>query len=316
MWTELQNLRQALADLRNDTPEDEQASFELARSARHFSRRTKEEVDDKLSFSAVLMRAGEVDAANRLIDDLERDVRAEEAALMEQVNEVRIARTMRRDQVTRARLARVLVTAVIGAGMMASSAIGMAVVGMFSGRDRATFDPPAAVGSGAIGTAPDADGGLATRDRRRMKKVRIADTEVLLSAAQLRMLEKITSGAGDGGDVEQLLRQLQLPPDLTAEVRQVLTATVAAIRPPKRPNVELPAPNPGEQAKKKAKKKAAKHKEGSENPNPNPNPSPNPPPPDPDPSPSPSPDDDGDSTGGGEPKEDRDSGPGGTTSLL
>ncbi|HVM34257.1 MAG TPA: hypothetical protein VM784_02830 [Actinomycetota bacterium] len=315
MWTELQNLRRALGDLRNDTPEDEQASFELAHSARDFSRRTKEEVDDKLSFSAVLMRAGEVDAANRLIDELERDVRAEEAALMEQVNEVRIARTMRRDQVTRARLARVLVTAVIGAGMMASSAIGMAVVGMFSGRDRVSFETPPAAGAGPNATARgDASGDVATRVRRKMKKVRIADTEVLLSAAQLRMLEKITSGAGDGADVEQLLRQLQLPPELTAEVRQVLTATVAAIRAPKRPTVELPAPNPAEQAKKKAKKKAKKQKEAQANPNPNP--SPNPPQPNPDPSPSPSPDDEGDSAGGGEPKEDRDSGLGGASSLL
>lgn len=292
-------MRKALIDLRDDTSDDEQASFELARSARRFSRRTKEEVDDKLSFSAVLVRAGEIDAANRLIEELEQDVRAEEAALMEQVNEVRIARTMRRDRVTRARLARVLVTAVVGAGMMAFSAIGMAVAGMFGESDRS-----ARVAPGLISDAGVRAGGepssfrLADQLRKRMRKVKIADAEMLLSAAQARMLEKITTGAVGSDQLEQLLRELQLPPGLTAEVRKLLTATVAAATTPPAPAPAVPAPSAADPAKKKAKKKVEKHRDEGAPADPDPKPSPPQPSPEPSPTPSSGGDDGGDSAGG------------------
>lgn len=300
MWTDLQRLRRAFVALHADSPEEEQASFELAQSARRFSRRTKDQVDDKLSFSAVLMRAGEVDAANRLIEELERDVRSEEAALIEQMNEVSIARTMRRDRVTRARLARVLVTAIVGASMMAFSAIGMAVAGMFADGTRSAQIAPDIFA--ATHDRSEVDGratGVLEGLRRKMRKVKIADTEVLLTPAQVRMLEKITSGDANPAELEHLLAQLQLPPELTAQVRRVLTAASAvAAGVAQTPQVEVPQPN-AQPVKKKTKKKAKqKPSEEPQDPNPNPNPSPPNPNPNPDPEPSPGDDEDGDANGG------------------
>lgn len=256
MWTDLRKLGRAFADLKADVVEDEQASYELAQSARRFSRAAKEQVEDKLSFSAVLMRAGEADAANRLIEELEQDVRAEEAALFEQMNEVRIARSMRRDRITRARLARVLVTAIVGAGMMAFSAIGMAVAGMVADADRNSGRVPGVFAKAARGAGQAAhDAVVADGLRRKMKKVKIADAEVLLSRHQLRMLEKITTGTAGGGAVEQLLRELQLPPELAAEVRKALNAASTVAAPAPVPTVEV-APAESPSPKKKSKKKS------------------------------------------------------------
>lgn len=256
VWTDLRKLRRAFADLKTEMVEDEQASYELAQSAQRFSRETKAQVDDKLSFSAVLMRAGEADAANRLIEELEEDVRVEEAALFEQMNEIRIARVMRRDRVTRARLARVLVTAIVGAGMMAFSAIGMAVAGMMAEADRTAQISPEVFARGSRGAGSAASGApVADGLRRKMKKVKIANAEVLMNKAQLRMLEKITTGTAGGGALDQLLSELHLPPELAAEVRKVLTAasTVAAEASPA--PVEVPETDPVQPKKKKSKKK-------------------------------------------------------------
>ncbi|HVL63862.1 MAG TPA: hypothetical protein VM573_01690 [Actinomycetota bacterium] len=299
IWADLQSLRRAVSRLHVDDADDEQASYDLAVSARRFSRRTRAEVDDKLSFSAVLMRAGEVDAANRLIEELERDVRAEEAALIEQMNEVRIARAMRRDAPTRARLARVLVTAMVGASMMAFSAIGMAVAGMVGDADRTARVEPDLFARD-VGRARAAAAGSTEDIRTRMRKVRLANADVLLSPEQLRMLERITTGTAGDGAVEQLLAQLQLPADLAAEVRRVLTAASTVAAPVELPVVEVPAET---SPKKKSKKKAAKKEQeapaedGGGAP-----PGPPQPQPSPEPSPSPSPSEGGDNGGGGSDK--------------
>src|SRR5687768_14689721 len=84
--------------------QDRADSLELAVSARRFSRRTQAVLDDKLSFSATLMRAGEVEAANRLLAEVGEEVLTEEVALLERVNEVKAARSVGgRDRVTRGR---------------------------------------------------------------------------------------------------------------------------------------------------------------------------------------------------------------------
>ncbi len=120
-------LGDSLAELRTkEVVEEEKASLELAESALRFTRHTKESVDNKLSFSATLMRAGEVQAATRLIAELEGDVREEEEALVEAINEVQAARSLRRDKITRLRLARLLITAMLGACVMGFSAMSFA----------------------------------------------------------------------------------------------------------------------------------------------------------------------------------------------
>ncbi len=67
-------------------------SFQVAASAREYTRRTRDVLDDKLTFAALLVRAGEVNAAGRLLQDLQRDVHLQGAALAEAVNEVRARR--------------------------------------------------------------------------------------------------------------------------------------------------------------------------------------------------------------------------------
>ena len=129
MW--MRRLRREILKLNHQcaraAKDEETASFELTRSARDFSRRTREISDNKLAFSATLVRAGEFEAANRLIADLEVDVRTEEAALAEQVNEVKVVSAIRREKMTRLRLARTLAAATLSAGILMVSVAGVAV---------------------------------------------------------------------------------------------------------------------------------------------------------------------------------------------
>lgn len=75
--------------LRRRAREDERAGFSLARGMRVFSRRARAALDDKLTFGATLMRAGEIDAAAQVIDEVERDVRAEGEVLLEMMQVIR-----------------------------------------------------------------------------------------------------------------------------------------------------------------------------------------------------------------------------------
>ena len=74
---DFRDLRLSVRELMADQTEaEEAASNTILTCASRFSRRSKRVVDDKLSFSATLMRAGEVDAAHRLLNEVEREVRA------------------------------------------------------------------------------------------------------------------------------------------------------------------------------------------------------------------------------------------------
>ena len=126
-----------------DLPEvdGDAAGLDLAASAYDFSKKAREVVDDKLTFSATLMRAGEVDAAHALLAEVEADVRSHEAALLEQVNEVRVKAAVRREGMSRLRLARALAVAVLSSGLLSVSVMGVAVASWLEnrteGRDRA-----------------------------------------------------------------------------------------------------------------------------------------------------------------------------------
>jgi hypothetical protein len=134
---DLKDLRGTYQDLAAEAARaDDEASYKLTLTARGFARRSRRVVDDKLSFSATLMRAGEVQAANRLLDEVHTEVITEEAALMEQVAEAKVAQAVRREKMTRLRLVRLMAVAVVGCMLMGLSAVGMAAVSYLDDRER------------------------------------------------------------------------------------------------------------------------------------------------------------------------------------
>lgn len=197
---------------------DRADSFELAVSARRFSRRTQAVIDDKLSFSATLMRAGEVEAANRLLAEVGEEVLTEEVALLEKVNEVKAARSVRpkgHDRVTRGRLARTLAVAMLGASLLAFSAAGAAVVGLFRDGDQA-----------AHGSDPDATGtttaSLGSERLTMNRHVKLTDNVSLsMTAAQFRKYSKLTSGDIDEDQLQSFLLEL-MPRKLAEQVHYAL----------------------------------------------------------------------------------------------
>lgn len=200
---------------------DSAASFELAVSARRFSRRTKAVVDDKLSFSATLMRAGEVEAANRLLAEVERDVLDEEAALLERVNEVTVARTIARERITRGRLVRLLAVATVGSSLLAFSAAGMAVVGLFK-------DDPRTIQRGTEGneTRPALAQRVEAGGDDGVKSVKVRGIEFELTSSELREYRALTS-SGDEDGLENFLLSV-LPAPLAERVHEALVTVLAA----------------------------------------------------------------------------------------
>ncbi|CAN5681093.1 hypothetical protein BH20ACT23_BH20ACT23_26720 [soil metagenome] len=210
MW--IGRLRRELKELSQDcaraADDEETASFELTRSARAFSQRAREAADDKLAFSATLMRAGEVGAANRLIHDLERDVRTEEAALAEQVNEVKMAAVTRRSKMTRLRLARTLTAAVLAAGLLSFSAAGMGLASFLADMNHDSGDGSAARTDSRIAMTD----GASARDAA-TRSIRLPDgTRVTLTRNQFRALKRLSTNPKlDREELKRLLIELVGP---------------------------------------------------------------------------------------------------------
>ena len=220
-------LKELVAD---DARLEEDDKLELTVSAQRFSQETRVVVDDKLSFSATLMRAGEVDAATRLLAEVEAEVRDNEAALIEQVNEVKVARACRRERITRMRLGRSLAVAMLGAAVMATSAAGMAFASFLEDRSRA-----ADVAAARHERARDYDGasaaagmGRGTRAARlaRVQRVEVRGVHAALTAEAFAAYEQLTSGDLEAGELEHLLSLL--PSDLADTMRQALSTAEAA----------------------------------------------------------------------------------------
>lgn len=210
-------------------------SLELAVSAHTFSRRTTAVVDDKLSFSAALMRAGEVDAAQRLLAEVEEEVLIEEAALIERVNEVKVARSMSTDQMSRGRLARTLAVAMLGSSLLAFSAAGMAVVGLFKDNDRAIH------GSGTPGRgimhASDARAG---ESNGRPSKV-IAGVRIAMTPAQQKRYEQLQStGFANEDELQRFLLEV-LPTPLAEKIHSALVTGMTYLPKPVRNELKLAA---------------------------------------------------------------------------
>ena len=203
------------------TEADREASLELAVSAKRFTERTTEVLDDKLSFSAALMRAGEVEAANRLLAEVEKEVLDEEAALFEAVNEVKVARSMDPQNMSRGRLARTLALAMLTSSILAFSAVGMAVAGLFRG-DRSVIDMQARAQERSDTAV------LGTRIARSSKHaIDIAGVRLRLTDAQLQRYQELTSGAVDEEGLEIFLLNV-LPPQQAALVQSILVAALDA----------------------------------------------------------------------------------------
>jgi hypothetical protein len=229
-------LRELVAD---DARHEEDAKLELAVSAQSFAQETREVVDDKLSFSATLMRAGEVDAAKRLLAEVEAEVRDNEVALIEQVNEVKVARAARRERITRMRLARSLAVAMLGAAVMATSAAGMAFANFLEDRSRAADSEVRAAGR----ARGDAVARAASRARSpragnvETEKVRFQGVTRALTPQALAAYQQLTSGHVEAGEVERLLSLL--PAGLAHTVRQALTTAQVAEKTVKETVAEL-----------------------------------------------------------------------------
>jgi hypothetical protein len=187
--------------------DNEDASYEIAVSARDFSRNAQAAVDDKLNFSATLMRAGEVEAANRLLKEFHDEVRDEEVALIERVNEVKAAEAVRRQGMTRVRLARVLAVAMVGSSLLSFSAAGMALAGLVRDRAEEFANVQVASRRQAKGSQREAAPSQA-QNKKKLRRVNIGDVKLLLSASELRTIRELAGGSVDESGLEDLIEYL------------------------------------------------------------------------------------------------------------
>lgn len=238
--------------LSNNTAEERAASLEIAQSASRFSRRAREVVDDKLTFSATLMRAGEVSAATRLLAEVEEEVRSEEIALIETVNEVKVAQAVRRGRITRLRLARSMAVAMLGACVLAFSAVGMAVAGAFNERERTEAVAPLRVDAQDGAVDRDRQASLSAPARRLMRRLQIGNVNLVLTQGEFRMLRELTGGSVDEEGLHDVMSLL--PRALAEKVQEVMTLATDTVNSPE--SVLEIEPTPDVKRISKAKKKA------------------------------------------------------------
>lgn len=211
------NLSELLSE---NTTEEQAASLEIAQSASRFSRRTRQVVDDKLTFSATLMRAGEVSAATRLLAEVEEEVRNEEIALIETVNEVKVAQAVRRGRITRLRLARSMAAAMLGACLLAFSAVGMAVAGALKDRERGETVAPLQIRDQRGRLQANAAAPLSGPTQDLMRRLQIGDVNLVLTQKQYRMLKELTGGSVDQQGLTDVVGLL--PSALAEKVQDVI----------------------------------------------------------------------------------------------
>jgi hypothetical protein len=258
--SDIRELRRELHELTKPSSEEEEASYKIAVSARRFSRRSKHVVDDKLNFSATLMRAGEVEAANRLLEEFERDIRTEEAALIECVNEVKVARSLKKDRVNRLRLVRMLAVALLGACVMSFSALGIAVAGMFHDRANKDVAVDSADGKGARAAVAtrNRQSKASERSRRTMLALQVAGARQSLTPQQLDTVRELAF-AGDSAELTDYLLSV-LPATVAHKVSTALGAAEEAVQSVASPSPDVPVDvaKPKRAAKKHSEEAAAK----------------------------------------------------------
>ncbi len=196
-----------------DRAAEELARFELARSASRYTRRTQKVVDETMSLSATMMRAGEVKEAERLMQEVEREVRTEEAALIESVNEVKAAEAVRHRHLTKLRFLRGLATAFLSGGMFAISAFGM-VAARHLTSDDPTVQPPDVAGV-------QVEAGTTETRTSSLKAIRVAPgVKLTLTPFELKTFTRLTKEMDEQG-LRKFLED-RLPLSMVAEVQSVL----------------------------------------------------------------------------------------------
>lgn len=229
MWIDRLSLGRLRRECTAAAEEEETAGYELALSARRFSQHTQLQAEDRLAFSATLMRAGEAAAASRLIWEFERDVRADEAVLVQRVDEVKAARAAKRSKVTRLRLARLLATALLGATLLAGSAAGMTFASFISEATKPEGARLVMGGEGAVppgqltGRLPSERTKAERTKAERTKIERIAGVRVAMSPRQYRAYRVLLSP----GDVPALQRLLMAVLDGDAHLVERVTGVLA-----------------------------------------------------------------------------------------
>jgi hypothetical protein len=217
--------------IRLDREGDSEASHDLAVTTHRFSKRAQAVVDDKLTLSATLMRAGEVDEARRLLAEAERDLRSEEAALMRQVEELDSYRAMHRPRLvvlerhrmSRSSLMRTLTVAIAGSAVVALATMGGAVIGLFEQRPQ--------VNRVDVGRTIDVQDGSSSRASRttgasREIAVRINGVRVVLTRWEWRALKR----AQRSGDDQAMIDLLGvIAPELTASAPGMVVEVIGTI---------------------------------------------------------------------------------------
>jgi hypothetical protein len=212
MW--IGRLRRELDELSRECAgaerDEERATFELARSARAFSQHARKAGDDKLAFSATLMRAGEVEAARRLIEDFEQEVHEEHAGIAGHIDKAKAAAATRRAKMTRMRLARTLAAALTTAGLLSFSLAGVTIASFFADRgDQAVDGSSIGLGSRSGRTANPSQRDAVTRS------IRLADgttVRVTLTQHQFRRLKNLSTNSNlDRAELQRLLIPLLGP---------------------------------------------------------------------------------------------------------
>jgi hypothetical protein len=266
---DLKDLRGTYRDLAAEAARaEDEASYKLTVTARGFARRSRKVVDDKLNFSATLMRAGEVQAANRLLDEVQTEVRTEEAALMEQVHEAKVAQAVRKDRLTRLRFVRMVAVAVMGSMLMAVSAAGMAAVSYIDSRERDTVRETKGYMK-VLSVEHELQASKLARELAVVEKGKVAELLLNLSMSDLRAaLERLNSEDGDPTAVKEFLVSALPTPQLARELADTLFGDLGSTPIAAAPVVEK-AGAEGlaivERTKRKVKEESAEAKEETEN---------------------------------------------------
>lgn len=200
-----------------DRAAQEVARIELARSATRYSRRTKRVVDETMTLSATLVRAGEVEEANRLMAEVEREVRTEEAALIETVNEVKVAGEVRRRRLLKLKLVKAIATAGLSGSMFMVSAFGVVLA-----RSLVSDDPVVREASVAQGA-----------ETRGSEQIRFRDVVVgpgiklRLTHAEAKKLARLTESM-DAAGLRRFLAE-RVPSSMLDEVHTAILTAVAQV---------------------------------------------------------------------------------------
>jgi hypothetical protein len=252
---DLKDLRGTYQDLAAEAARaDNEATYKLTQTARGFARRSRRVVDDKLSFSATLMRAGEVKAANRLLDEVQTEVRTEEAALMEQMAEAKVAQAVRREKMTRLRLVRMVAVAVVGSMLMGMSAVGMAAVSYFDDRERdAQRESQEFLKVASVEHELQAH--KLTRRLVGTKDGRISGILMKLSLADLKTLALLTSDGLNPGEIEEFLVAALPSPELAHDVTDEIVGVLEGETPVAAPSTVEDAAQEGVAVLDKARKR-------------------------------------------------------------